>query len=86
MRNFLKEQESRIKVLEADFEYRKQLRAYALECVNEDRSDENLDRLSEVKQDYLIATIRLAEAQRALNYYERYKMWETAEFKKEYTG
>lgn len=86
MKTFKEKQLERVNILKAEYKYREEKRTYALSLVNEDRTDKYLDQLMEAKQDYLIATMRLTEAERALNYYERYSMWETAEFKKEYTG
>jgi len=77
MKTFREKQEARIEILKAELHYRKSLKDYEQDNYQSDMSDENLDQLNEAKQDYLVATIRLAEAERALNIYSKWVMEET---------
>lgn len=86
MKTFKEQQIARVKILKAEFVYRKSLKEYERGNYDNDKSEANLDRLNEVIADYKIATIQLAEAERALVAYTKYEIYMKSEFKKEYTG
>jgi hypothetical protein len=86
MKSFEEQQEARIRILKAELHHRKLVKDYEEENYASDITDENETRSNYARRDYLIATIQLAEAERALVSYQKYEMWKTAEFKKEYTG
>jgi hypothetical protein len=86
MQTFEEQQEARVKILKSEYHHRKLMRDYERGNYEQFGTKESLARLNEVTEDFKVATIQLAEAERALVSYKKFKMWETAEFKKEYTG
>lgn len=79
MKTFQEQQEARVKILKSEYNHRKLMRDYERSNHENFGTKESLARLKEVTEDFKVATIQLAEAERALVSYKKYLMWETAE-------